>query len=228
VRHFFLHKTESTKSLLQYQFFNKIAIILFKTDLGYFTMLSAIKNRVISIFQLILVIIYILFEELIWEGIAKPVYEALHALKILQKVELKLQKVSATVVIFFFMILLGLVETLGIYAGVLFVSGQVLLGLLLYISKIPIAAFTFWMFRVTEDKLMQFGWFKWLYELMMNGIEWLKSREIYQKTMARLAQVKEDLKKYIKAIKERYFSKETPFVRRVKKLYKRVKESLAE
>jgi len=191
-------------------------------------MLSAIKNRVISIFQLILVIIYILFEELIWEGIAKPVYEALHALKILQKVELKLQKVSATVVIFFFMILLGLVETLGIYAGVLFVSGQVLLGLLLYISKIPIAAFTFWMFRVTEDKLMQFGWFKWLYELMMNGIEWLKSREIYQKTMARLAQVKEDLKKYIKAIKERYFSKETPFVRRVKKLYKRVKESLAE
>ena len=50
-------------------------------------MLSAIKNRFILLLQLFLVMIYIIFEELIWEGIAKPIYETIHALKILQKLE---------------------------------------------------------------------------------------------------------------------------------------------
>ena len=189
-------------------------------------MLQNIKNRLILLLQLILVIIYIIFEELIWEGIAKPIYTVVHSLKILQKVEVKLHEVSGVVILIFFVVLLGMVEALGIYAGILFVSGQVLLGLLLYISKIPIAAFTFWVFRVTEDKLMQFGWFKWLYDLMIKGIDWLKSREIYQKTMERLAEVKESIKKSIKVIKEKYFSKESPFVMKLKNLYATVKESL--
>ena len=186
------------------------------------TMFIAIKNRLITLLQLILVIIYIIFEELIWEGLAKPIYETIHALKILQKVEKKLQGMPAVMILFLFVVLLAVVETAGIYAGMLFVSGQILLGLGLYLSKIPIAAFTFWMFRVTEDKLMQFGWFKWLYTKMMAAIAWLKSLEIYQETMTRLKAFKATLKRW-KAI---YFAKESPFVLRVKKLYASVKASL--
>ena len=186
------------------------------------TMFIAIKNRLITLLQLILVIIYIIFEELIWEGLAKPIYETIHALKILQKVEKKLQGMPAVMILFLFVVLLAVVETAGIYAGMLFVSGQILLGLGLYLSKIPIAAFTFWMFRVTEDKLMQFGWFKWLYTKMMAAITWLKSREIYQETMTRLKTFKATLKHW-KAI---YFTKESSFVLRVKKLYASVKASL--
>jgi len=101
-------------------------------------MLSAIKNRLTSLLQLILVIIYIIFEELIWEGIAKPIYEFVHSLKILQKVEVKLHSVNASVILVIFVLLLSIVEALGIYAGILFVSGQVVLGMSLYLSKIPI------------------------------------------------------------------------------------------
>lgn len=133
-------------------------------------MLETLKNKFISLLQLLLVITFIIFEELIWEGIAKPIYEAIHSLKILQKIETKLQHINAYVILVIFVLLLATVEIFGIYAGILFVSGQVLLGLSLYLSKIPIAAFTFWLFRVTEDKLMQFRWFKWLYEKMMAGI----------------------------------------------------------
>jgi len=190
-------------------------------------MLSAIKNRLTSLLQLILVIIYIIFEELIWEGIAKPIYEFVHSLKILQKVEVKLHSVNASVILVIFVILLGVVEALGIYAGILFVSGQVLVGLLLYILKIPIAAFTFWVFRITEDKLMQFGWFKWTYDWIMKGIDWLKSREIYISTMERLAAVKVSIKKSVRVIKEKYFLKESPFITKIKHLYKIVKESLS-
>jgi len=189
-------------------------------------MLTVIKNKVISLFQLILVMIFIIFEELIWEGIAKPIYEAIHSLKILQKVEAKLQHVNAYIILVIFVLLLVTVETFGIYAGILFMSGKVLLGLALYISKIPIAAFTFWLFRVTEEKLMQFRWFKWLYKKMMEGIAWLKSHEMYVKTMERLNRIKVRLKKSTKVFKAKYFAKESSFMRKVKRLYKIMKASL--
>ena len=189
-------------------------------------MLTTIKNKLISLLQLMLVIIFIIFEELIWEGIAKPIYEAIHSLKILQKIEVKLKHVNATVILIIFVILLSIVEAFGIYAGMLFVSGQVALGLALYISKIPIAAFTFWLFRITEDKLMTFGWFKWLYDKMMSAIEWLKSREMYIRTIERLKRVKAGLKKSIKSFKEKYFSKESPFMTKVKSIYRTIKDSL--
>ncbi|PHS34453.1 MAG: hypothetical protein COA92_00735 [Sulfurovum sp.] len=189
-------------------------------------MLLIIKNKFISLLQLLLVLIYIIFEELIWEGIAKPVYEFVHSLKILQKVETKLHSANATVILIIFIFLLGIVEAFGIYAGILFVSGNVLLGLVLYISKVPVAAFTFWMFRVTEDKLMNFGWFKWLYEKIMLAIDWLKSRNVYVRTMERLKFVKKRIKNYVKIFKEKYFSKKSSFVTKVKNLYTTIKASL--
>lgn len=189
-------------------------------------MLSTILHKLILIFQLILVIIYIIFEELIWEGIAKPVYTFVHSLKILQKVEAKLQHVNPSVVLVIFVVLFVIVEAFGIYAGMLFVSGQVFLGLTLYISKIPIAAFTFWLFRVTEDKLMQFGWFKWLYDWIMNAIAWLKSSEMYTKMMERLKKIKTSVKVYIVEFKAKYFAGKSPFIEKVKRLYTAVKGSL--
>ena len=189
-------------------------------------MLTVIKNKLISLLQLILVMIFIIFEELIWEGVAKPIYEAIHSLKILQKIEAKLQDINAYVILVIFVVLLATVETFGIYAGMLFMSGQVLLGLVLYISKIPIAAFTFWLFRVSEDKLMQFEWFKWLYEMMMAGIAWLKSRKIYMNTMARLKHIKEKLKRNISAFKSKYFANESLFMVKIKDLYRRIKNAI--
>lgn len=185
-------------------------------------MLAVITHKLISLLQLLLVIIYIIFEELIWEGIAKPIYETIHALKILQKLEAKLANVNPSSILFMFVVLLTMVEAFGVYAGVLFVSGQILSGLVLYMAKIPIAAFTFWLFRVTEDKLMQFGWFKWIYEWVMRAIDWIKASEIHRRTMERLVQ----MKRRIKAFKEKYFSGKSPFIEKMKQLYKTVKASL--
>ena len=189
-------------------------------------MLTTIKNKLISLLQLILVMIYILFEELIWEGIAKPIYEAIHSLKILYKIELKLKDANAYLVLFIFVLLLLIVEGFGIYAGILFVSGQVALGLMLYIAKIPVAGFTFWLFRVSEDKLMEFSWFKKLYNWMLGAIEWLKSREVYKQTMQKLKVVKEAIKDTFSALKRKYFAKQSTFMQRVKDLYKVLKNVL--
>ena len=189
-------------------------------------MLKTLKHKFITLLQLILVIVYIIFEEIIWEGVAHPIYRYVHSLKILQKVEEKLHAVNAYVILVLFMVMLASVEALGLYAGYLFVSGNVAIGLSIYLTKIPIAAFTFWMFRVTEDKLMQFGWFKWLYQRIMAFIDWLKSLEIYQSTMQKLKVTKERIKQFFRAIKEKYFSKESAFVRRMKRLYNSIKQTL--
>jgi len=186
-------------------------------------MLSTIKHKLISLLQLILVMIYIIFEELIWEGIAHPIYNYIHSLKILQKVEASLHNVNRYVILVIFVVMLVFVEAFGLYAGYLFVSGQVGLGLSIYLTKIPIAAFTFWMFRVTEDKLMKFGWFKWIYDLVIQFIDWLKSLDIYISTMARLKIFKEKMK----AFRNKHFSKESPFVTKVKHIYTSIKTSLS-
>ncbi len=189
-------------------------------------MLATIKHKLISLFQLILVMIYIVFEELIWEGIAHPIYTFVHSLKILQKVEEKLHDFNRYVILVLFIVMLAGVEALGLYAGYLFVSGQVAVGLSIYLTKIPIAAFTFWMFRITEDKLMKFGWFKWIYDKVMGAIDWLKSLDIYISTMEKLKSLKMKIKAFKIRIKEQYFSKESRFVIKIKHLYKTIKASL--
>jgi len=189
-------------------------------------MFDLLTRKLITLFQLVLVILFILFEEIVWEGIAKPIYEYVHALKILQRVEFWLQKVNASVILAIFVVMLVFVELLGIYAGVLFVSGYVFEGMVLYLSKIPIAAFTFWMFRVTKEKLMRFRWFKWVYEKIMSAIDRLKSLEIYQSTMKRLKSIKESVKTRLGALKEKYFAQESAFMKRLKRLYKGIKRIL--
>ena len=186
-------------------------------------MLSTIKHKLISLFQLLLVLIYIVFEELIWEGIAYPVYTYVHSLKILQKVEHALHAVNRYVILVIFVLMLAAVEAFGVYAGYLFVSGNMLLGLSIYLTKIPIAAFTFWMFRITEDKLMKFGWFKWIYDKVMSFTAWMKSLEIYISAMERLEKVKEN----IKTFRLKHFSKESPFAVKIKTLYTSIKTSLS-
>ncbi len=189
-------------------------------------MWSTIKHKLIALLQFILVIIYIVFEEIIWEGISKPIYEFLHSLKILRRVETMLHMVNAYVILMIFVVLLAFVEFLGIYAGILFVQGKVWHGLTLYITKIPIAAFTFWVFRITEDKLMQFGWFKWLYSLTIAAVEWVKSKAVYISMIKKIKIVKKEIKDIMKIFKERYFSKERAFSIKIKKLYRVIKESM--
>ena len=185
-------------------------------------MLLSIFNRIVLIFQLLLVIIYIIFEEIIWEGVAKPIYEYIHSFKILQTIETKLQNFNNYIILFIFISLLLLVETFGLYAGVLFVSGHMILGLSLYIAKLPIAGFTFWLFRATEDKLMAFGWFAWLYNLIIRFMSWIKSTQIYGDTLKYSVKIKN----YIKDFKSKYFQNRSSFIEKLKKLYNSIKESL--
>jgi len=173
--------------------------------------------------QLVLVVIFIVFEEIVWEGFAKPIYIFIHELHMLQKLQTKLQSVNRYVILVLFVILLVGVEAAGVTAGILVVKGMVLSAMLLYALKIPIAAFTFWLFRVTEQKLLSFAWFKWSYEKIVALFEWIKSREIYQDTVKMMKEMKGRIKVWIKDFKLKYLSGDNTLSKRFKRLYRFVK-----
>ncbi len=103
---------------------------------------------------------------------------------------------------------------------------MVLPGLLLYGLKIPIAAFTFWLFGVSREQLLSFGWFAWAYEKILAFLAWLKSLRIYRKSMAAVHRLKEDLGRIWQKIRTLLPSGESGLLRRLKALYRKVREEL--
>jgi hypothetical protein len=185
--------------------------------------LQKIAQRLLLVFQFILVFIFILFEEIIWEGIAKPIYEKIQALKILQKLKFQIAHTNRYVILVVFLVLLLTVEAAGLLAGVFFVQGYMLFGLTLYMAKIPIAAFVFWLFKVSKRKLLSFEWFSWSYEKLISGLAWLKELVIYKTMMEKLSTFKANIKKQWKKIKEKYFSKDSRFTDELKSFYRYIK-----
>ena len=183
-----------------------------------------IAQRLLLIVQFTLVFLFILFEEIIWEGIAEPIYERVASWNLLQRIEAGVNRLPRSILLVLFLALLLGVEGAGLFAGFLFVQGYMLFGLLLYITKIPIAAFTFWLFKISRTKLLSFAWFAWLYEQLMVGIAWLKSQEIYQESMAILHRLKDRINAMIKRLKARFLSgEEGRFMREMKAFYNYLK-----
>ncbi len=185
--------------------------------------LQKIAQRLLLVLQFILVFLFILFEEIIWEGIAKPIYNKIESWHITQKLEKKIVHSNRYMILLVFLSFLFGVEGAGLLAGVFFIQGKVLFGLLLYIAKIPIAAFVFWLFKVGKAKLLSFSWFHWSYQKLMNGLDWIKELEIYKSTMAMMLSVKEKIKKSWKDFKDKYFDRDSSFTEELKSFYNYMK-----
>ncbi len=183
--------------------------------------LKKLLDRLVLLIQLILVVIFIVFEEVIWEGIAQPIYRYIHELHILQALEAKLKQLNRYVLLVLFLILFVGVEGAGLLAGVMLVRGMVVTATLLYGAKIPIAAFVFWMFHATESTLLSFDWFRWAYEKVLAFFDWIKEREIYREARAMFREVKGSFRVF----KEKYFSGENTLAKRFKRLYRVVKRA---
>jgi hypothetical protein len=178
-----------------------------------------LKKRLIHIALTFLVFVYIVFEELVWETIAKPIYEYLHSLKILKKIEFYVHKLNRYVLLILFLALFVKVELLGLYAVALLAQGKVTSGIMLYSFKIPIGAFTFWLFKVSKDKLMSFGWFKALYTFTMYLIDKIKDCQIYKEVKESAKEIKEFFKDNLKG--------NSPLRTKIKKIYISIKKALS-
>jgi len=173
-------------------------------------------NTITHYLLILAVLAYIFYEELVWVRFAQPIVRYIQSLNVLKRLEAYLQDVNGEVILFVFVTLFIAVELQGVYAGALLFKGEVFLWAVVYSGKIPIAAFTFWLFRVTKPKLMAFGWFEVSYKWLMRGIDRLKSTEIYKVIKIKSAEMKAYIKK-------NYLQEDDSMRDRVKKIYRRLK-----
>ena len=157
-------------------------------------MLKMIYRKAVNFLLITLILIYLLFEELIWERIAEPIYVFIRGLKLLQALEASVNRLNRYAVLVLFLILFAAVELLGVVAVGLFAQGQVMIASAVYLGKIPITAFTFWLFKVAKDKLMSFAWFKFCYDGLMSVIHKIKTSAIYVNVKAKMVSVKTAIK----------------------------------
>ena len=159
------------------------------------------KEFAIRLFESVFVILYIIFEELIWNIFAKPIFQFLKSLIVLDSLRNTFLEMNRYILLGNFILILGIAEALGLWSGISILEGDVFTGIVIYSLKIPVAAFTFWLFDLTKDTLLSFQWLKISYELTMSLIDRLinSSIHIYIKTKVSNAreQIKALLKKYL-------------------------------
>ena len=174
-------------------------------------------KKIINIFLTFLVFTYIIFEELIWDRLAKPIFSYISDLELFKDLEPKILALNSYLILFIFLIPFIIVEFLGIYAGILFVSGKILLGIVLYISKIPIAVVIFWFFNIAKDRLLQFRWLNFIYKNLILVIEKIKHSKIYLMIQDKTSMIKDEIKK-------RFFTSKIDFKQNLIEIYKLLKD----
>ncbi len=152
------------------------------------------KTFVIKSFESILVIGYILFEELIWNIFAKPIYQYFKNLVALDSLKKIFLEMNRYLLLSIFILILAITEVQGFLAGFFFLKGNIVTGFFVYMSKIPVAAFTFWLFDLTKDQLMKFDWLKTSYQYIMDWIHKFVNSSIYIYIKARTKIVKTNVK----------------------------------
>ncbi len=181
-------------------------------------------KKLIHIALSFIIFTYIIFEEVIWENIAKPIYNYLHSLKIIQKVELFIHKQHRLMLLIFFVILFIIVELLGFIAVAFLAKGDIYSGVLLYICKIPVGIITFWLFRISKDKLITYQWFSTTYDFIIKVIDKIKKSQIYQNIESKTYHMKVYLKGRIKIFKTKYLQNNGGIKIKIKKIYQSIKE----
>lgn len=155
-------------------------------------MLSAnIKKALLRPINIVLVIGYIIFEEIIWNNVAKPIYQYLKKLAILDALRQTFLEMNRYLLVSVFISILILAEYLGILSVITIAQEQLVLGVFIYALKIPIATFTFWLFELTKPQLMTFGWLKIAYEALVKGINLLVNSKAYQAIKATVQRAKQ-------------------------------------
>ena len=170
----------------------------------------------------ILVIGYILFEELVWNIFAQPIYQYIKSLIVLEPLKKTFLQMHRYLLLTVFIFILVLAEVMGLLAGLCFIEGYFMTGILVYVLKIPVAAFTFWLFDLTKIQLMTFNWLKIAYEWVMDMIDKLLNSAIHVYIKSRIMAIRLKMRQII-----RQYYGEAGFIASIKSHYKAFKPHLA-
>ena len=155
------------------------------------------EKFIIRIIESVLVVTYIIFEELIWNIFAKPVFQYLKSLMILDALEKTFLEMHRYLLLVVFILILGMAEGLGVLSGISIINGYFFFGIVIYALKLPFAVFTFWLFDLTKDKLMRFAWLKKAYELILDSIEKIINSSIHVYIRSKILSIRKKIKELV-------------------------------
>ena len=182
-------------------------------------MLLKILKKLLHYLLTVLIIGYIIFEELVWERLAQPIIRFFSRLKLLQKLSAYLQTIDSKLILLLFVGLFLIVEFQGLYAASLFFQGKIIHGVLIYAGKVPISAFTFWLFRNVKPKLMEFIWFERAYIYVTMLIDKITHSQTYLDIKEKTAPIKH-------YIKQKMASNQGSFKPKIEALYLKLRTLL--
>ncbi len=161
--------------------------------------------QLLYFFQLILLLFYIILEELVWEQLAKPIYHFFLNLKLAIKFENFLKSHNRYIPLVLFLSTFVFGELLGLLTPIFLANGLIILAFLLYFMKILIVAFAFWLFKLEKERLLSFFIINYLYEKIIYFNTKIKSSKIYKTLIGNLKKIKNYLKAKISYIKKTFF-----------------------
>jgi len=172
-------------------------------------------KKFVNFILYVLLFVYFVFEELVWNRMIAPLYEGIKQFKIIEIFLDFISKQNEYIVLFVFLLSFIPAEWLGYKAAEIFATGKFLLAILVYSLKVPIGIIAFAVLKREKEKLFKFGWFKAIYEFIEDVIDYIKDTEKYKNMKSKFNDLKNEFKKLSR--ERSYFKK------KVKRIYQKVK-----
>ena len=138
-----------------------------------------IVKKLLFYIQIVLIAIYLILEELVWDRFAKPLFRYIKYLKLFQRLEQLLQRANRYVILVLFLLPFIIGELLGLLSPILVLKGYVVGGIVLYVLKLLIVTFAFWLFKVEQKKLLSFKIINYGYKKIVQFTRWIKTTQAF-------------------------------------------------
>jgi len=163
-------------------------------------------NKIKIFLEFLGIIIFILFEELIWDKFIYPFKNFLSKI-ISQHIKVWIAARTSYQGLILFIIPFVIAESLGFISAYYISLGYVLIAIIIYLIKIAIASISFLIFNILKEKLLTIYYFERSYYYINFIFNYLKNTYVYINIKNKYSLFKKYFKNKnnFKYLKERYF-----------------------
>lgn len=166
-------------------------------------MFTKLLKKLLLALQIFFVSLYIIFEELIWDRFAEPIYKFIKSLALFEKLETLLNKTNKYIVLIIFILSFVIGEVIGVVSPLIALKGYVVLGVIFYGLKLVVVAFAFWLFNTQKEKLLRFWIIRVSYKRIIQFTQYIKNSYVFKLIKERAIIIKSYLKKIYKQFKHK-------------------------
>lgn len=147
-------------------------------------------KKIIKLFKIIFLIIYIVFEEFLWVRIGLPIYERIKEFEIIKKLQNIIESIeNKYLVLILFLIIILIDNALTVVLGYASINGLIIFVFLIYFVKALLSILTVLYFKLAKKQLIKFN-------IIKNGY-FIILKIKYSKTMKEIKQFKKFIKNKI-------------------------------